>query len=207
MTFPRVRRFVLALAAAIAMAGPALAQDRTDPNAPEPPRPGLDISARAALCAACHGADGKPVAAGAPVLWGQQEGYLYLQLRDLKNGVRQSAAMNAIASTLSREDMHELAAYFAAKPWPSLQQPSTDAATERAARTINSSIGCTGCHLANYQGDSAVPRLSGQRKDYLLSTMLAFRDRSRANNPGMSDLMNAASEADLKAMADFLSGL
>ena len=37
--------------------------------------------------------------------------------------------------------------------------------------------------------------------------MLAFRDRSRGNNPGMSDLMNAASPEDLAAIATYLAGL
>jgi len=40
-----------------------------------------------------------------------------------------------------------------------------------------------------------------------LKTMLDFRTRKRANNPGMSDLMNAASEDELKAMAAYLAGL
>jgi cytochrome c553 len=37
--------------------------------------------------------------------------------------------------------------------------------------------------------------------------MLDFRTRARANNPGMSDLMKATSEADIKAMAEYTSGL
>jgi cytochrome c553 len=37
--------------------------------------------------------------------------------------------------------------------------------------------------------------------------MLDFRTRKRANNPGMSDLMKAASEDELKAMAAYLAGL
>ena len=37
--------------------------------------------------------------------------------------------------------------------------------------------------------------------------MLEFRTRKRANNPGMSDLMNAATEDEIKAMAAYLAGL
>ncbi len=37
--------------------------------------------------------------------------------------------------------------------------------------------------------------------------MLAFRDHTRGNNPGMSDLMNAASPDALKAVAQYLAGL
>lgn len=186
---------------------PSRGQEIAAPDAAAPDGPTAEILAKATLCASCHGASGVPNLPIAPVLWGQQEGYIYLQLKDLKNKVRVNAAMNAIASTLSREDMFALAKYFASKPWPNLQQPEAPADVAKVALTANSSVGCTGCHLANYQGDSSVPRLAGQKHDYLLSTMLAFRDRSRGNNPGMSDLMNASSEDDLKAMALYLAGL
>ena len=57
------------------------------------------------------------------------------------------------------------------------------------------------------QGDSSVPRLAGQKRDYLLKTIMDFRNRTRANNPGMSDLMNAAAPDQLAAMASYLAGL
>lgn len=166
-----------------------------------------DIVAKAAMCSACHGAAGAPALPGAPVLWGQTEGYIYLQLKDLKSGARESPMMNGIAASMTREDMFALAKHFTNQPWPNLQQPAASVEVAKAAQITNSSIGCTGCHLANYQGNSAIPRLAGQKEDYLLTTMLAFRSGERANNPGMSSLMNAASPEDLKAMAAYLAGL
>lgn len=166
-----------------------------------------DISGKAALCSACHGAAGVPTIPNVPVLWGQTEGYIYLQLKDLKNNVRASPLMNGIAADMSREDMFAYAKYFAAKPWPNLNQPSASSDVAKVALVANSSIGCTGCHLANFQGNSAIPRLSGQKQSYLLESMEAFRSRTRANNPGMSDLMNAASPEDLTALAAYLAGL
>lgn len=166
-----------------------------------------NIESKVALCASCHGENGVPKAANAPVLWGQTEGYIYIQLRDLKNKVRLSPAMNAIASTLSREEMFALAKYYANKPWPNLDQPAAAASDSRTAQTANSAVGCTGCHLGGYQGTGTAPRLAGQIHDYLLASMLAFRDGSRANNPGMTNLMNSASVDDLKAMAAYLAGL
>jgi cytochrome c553 len=76
----------------------------------------------------------------------------------------------------------------------------------KAARA-NNSIGCTGCHQGEYQGDSTQPRLAGQRREYLERTMLDFRTGKRGNNPGMSDLMKAASTDDLAAMAQYLASL
>jgi cytochrome c553 len=115
--------------------------------------------------------------------------------------------MSPIAEALSKDDMTALAEYFEKKQWPKLPQPAaggTDAAT---ANRVNASIGCTGCHLDQYQGDGSIPRICDQSHDYLLKAMLDFRTRKRANNPGMSDLMNAASEDELKAMAAYLAGL
>jgi cytochrome c553 len=49
--------------------------------------------------------------------------------------------------------------------------------------------------------------LAGQFKEYLIKSMLDFRTRERANNPGMSDLMLATAPDDLAAMAEYLAGL
>lgn len=165
-----------------------------------------DIKDKAAVCASCHGEKGVPIDKMTPNIWGQKEGYLYLQLRDFKAGARKNEIMNAIVADLSKEDMQALAAYFTALPWPDLAQPSAPKEVADKAQAANVSVGCTGCHLAEYQGDSTVPRLAGQSNDYLDKTMKEFRDRTRANNPGMSDLMNAAVPEDLTALAQYLAG-
>src|ERR1700738_3985683 len=105
--------------------------------------------------------------------------------------------MALIAEALEREEMFALALYFSKKSWPDLRQPRAPDDVVKRALTANSSVGCTGCHLAEYQGDGSVPRLAGQSRDYLAKTIAEFRSRERANNPGMSDLMRATSEADL----------
>ena len=47
------------------------------------------IEDKAQLCASCHGASGVPLQKDMPVIWGQQLGYLFLQLRDFKTGAHQ----------------------------------------------------------------------------------------------------------------------
>ena len=165
------------------------------------------IEDRAQACAACHGENGIPPDKSWPVIWGQHQGYLYLQLRDFKSGTRKSDVMGPLAQALERDDMLAIALYFSQKPWPILSQPrAADAVATRAARA-NASVGCTGCHQAGYQGEGTQPRLAGQSADYILKSMMDFRTRLRGNNPGMSDLMNATSEEDLKALAAYLAGL
>ena len=166
---------------------------------------GLEEKVR--LCAGCHGESGKPVDKTIPNIWGQQTGYLYIQLRDFKRGDRKSEIMQPIAAAFERNDMLAIAEYFSKKPWPDLGQPRAPKDVAQRARTANSSIGCTGCHLDQFQGDSTVPRLAGQGRDYLARTMTDFRSRARGNNPGMSDLMIATAVDDLAALAEYLAGL
>jgi cytochrome c553 len=165
------------------------------------------IEEKIQVCAGCHGADGKPVDKTIPTIWGQQAGYIYIQLRDFKRGDRKSDIMQPIASSLERQDMLDVAEYFARKPWPDLGQPRASKEVSARALDANRSIGCTGCHLDHFQGDGTVPRLAGVEKEYLSKQMTDFRSRVRGNNPGMSDLMLATSADDLAALAEYLAGL
>jgi cytochrome c553 len=159
------------------------------------------------VCAGCHGEDGKPVDKTIPTIWGQQAGYIYIQLRDFKRGDRKSEIMQPIVSSLERDDMLAIADYFSKKPWPDLGQPRAPTAVAERAQSANASVGCTGCHLERFQGDGTVPRLAGMGRDYLTKTIADFRSGARGNNPGMSDLMRATSPDDLAALAEYLAGL
>ena len=63
-------------------------------------------------CAACHGSAGVGTGKGFPNLAAQKEDYLAKQLRAFKNGDRKNALMNAIAASLSDEDIDNLASHF-----------------------------------------------------------------------------------------------
>jgi cytochrome c553 len=165
------------------------------------------IEEKAFVCSLCHGTHGLPDYPAIPIIWGQNEGYLSLQLRDFQKGAREADQMATIAQSLSKEDALALAAYFAGKPWPKTGAPSASKADAATAMTAIKSVVCTSCHLEEFQGDSSIPRLSGQRQDYLAKTMTDFRTRARANNPGMSDLMNTVTPQQLTAMAAYLAGL
>lgn len=165
------------------------------------------IDEKAALCSACHGENGIPQQPSTPIIWGQNQGYLYLQLRDYQRGTRKNETMSSLASALGRDEMMALAEYFSQRPWPDLRQPSAPEAVAARALRANASVGCTGCHLDRFLGAGTVPRLAGQREDYLARTMVEFRTRARGNNPGMSDLMSVTSEEELAALAQYLAGL
>jgi cytochrome c553 len=171
------------------------------------PARGRSVAEQAAICSGCHGEDGVPQEKTTPVIWGQTEGYLYFQLRDYKSGVRKNDIMTPLAQALERGDMLALAQYFTDKPWPNLRQPSAPKEVAARALAANVSVGCTGCHLDQWQGAGTVPRLAGLSREYLAKTIAEFRTRARANNPGMSDLMIVTPEQDLAALAEYLAGL
>jgi cytochrome c553 len=164
------------------------------------------IAEKAAVCTACHG-EGKPIDKTIPNIYGQNEGYIYIELRDMKKGQRKNDQMAAIVEILSREDMLALAAYFAAKPWPNLQEPRAGADDAKHFASMAASAGCVGCHQAGYVGAGTQPHLAGQSYDYLVKTMFDFRSGARGNNSWMKDLLNTYSEDDIKDMARVLAGL
>ena len=184
-------KFALALALTTATAAPVLAGSIAD---------------KAAVCAACHGDNGTPVKEDVPILWGQNEGYIYIELKDFKSGLRASDQMGPIAAGLSKDDMKALAAYFTKKPWPNTGYQSSEADIKAGQRIATAGM-CTECHLGNFTGNSVIPRNAGQTVTYLEKTLLDFKSRARANNPDKSTLLGSFSEDDLKAMARYLAGM
>lgn len=67
---------------------------------------------KAALCAACHGAEGISPNDLWPNLAGQKQGYLVKQIKAFKDGSRKDPMMAPMAGTLSDDDVDNVAAYF-----------------------------------------------------------------------------------------------
>jgi cytochrome c553 len=160
-----------------------------------------EIEAKAQACAACHGAKGVPADPKTmPVIWGQQQGYLMKQLRDFRNGERNSAVMSPIARDLAEGDLRRIAAYFAAKTWP-----------ERASAQVQSPpkgiAQCQPCHQPNFQGGMPAPRLAGLSYEYLVAAMRAFATEERTNNLDMPGFMRMLTEGERNAIARYLSAL
>jgi len=68
------------------------------------------------VCAACHGADGNSAAADFPRIGGQYADYLAKALRDYKSGQRKNPIMAGFAQALSKQDIENLAAWYAMQP-------------------------------------------------------------------------------------------
>ena len=66
-------------------------------------------------CVGCHGPDGNSIVPTFPKIAGQYQDYLLHALKSYKNGNRNNAIMNGIASTLSDEQMIILSKYYASQ--------------------------------------------------------------------------------------------
>lgn len=71
---------------------------------------------KAAVCAACHGPDGNSPTPEFPRIGGQHEDYLLRALLDYKNGQRKNPIMSAQVENLSKQDLADLAAWYASQP-------------------------------------------------------------------------------------------
>ena len=179
-------------------AGTVAAQDRFTIKPPP------HIEEETVQCLACHGEDGRPVVEDAPIIFGQELYYLFVQLRDFAAGRRQSEVMTPIAQKLDRKQMEALAKYFSEHEWPTIQASATDVQRATGERLGNSGM-CPQCHLGGYNGDSRNPRLAGQTPEYLEKTMLDFKYRHRKNAPDKSVLIESFSDEDIAATAHYLA--
>lgn len=176
-----------ALVGAAVIAAPARAQD--------------DAAGRAQLCAACHGAEGKPVSGIMPIIWGQQSNFLYKELHDYHSGQRYNATMTPLIKTLALADLRKLGDYFGAKTWPAQQTNIAASATPPYATM------CKACHGQNFEGTPAAPRLAGQNYEYLLSALDGFASGERTNNLDMPGFVKVLSEDQRQQIAHYLSAL
>jgi cytochrome c553 len=163
-----------------------------------------DISEKLQLCSTCHGEAGTPVKPEIPIIWGQNEYYIYTELKDYKAGRRANETMNPIAADLSKEEMQALAKHFSEQPWPATSFPSDDAAAGKAQNAMTAGA-CTSCHLGDLHGKSAIPRIADQQPVYLEKTMLELKNNVRQNAPAKTALFSTYPDDDLKALANYLS--
>jgi cytochrome c553 len=159
---------------------------------------------KAAVCAACHGADGNSASPQFPILAGQTARYIYVQLRDFKEGRRSDPTMSPMAQPLSREDMFDIAAYFAAQRPRSPDFKVDPAKAERGRKKAEETL-CSMCHLGGLKGQNEIPRVAGQHHDYVVKQLTDFRQGRRTNDAGnMASVSKTLSGQDIDDLAHYL---
>jgi cytochrome c553 len=159
------------------------------------------------ICAACHGRDGNAANPQYPILAGQSWRYIYLQLKDFKEGRRHDPAMSPMAAELTRDEMIELGNYFAAqKPVASTYQ--VDSAKVAAGKSKSDEVLCPMCHLGGFVGQNEIPRVAGQHYQYVMKQLKDFKSRTRTNDAGnMTSVAGTLSEQDMENLAQYITNL
>ena len=167
----------------------------------------------ATVCVACHAADGNSAIPANPKLSQQHPEYLAKQLHEFKSGKRANAIMAGFASTLSDDDMRNIAY------WLNSQPAKTGFSKDKEMVALGERIyrggiadrqvpACAGCHSPNGAGIPAqYPRLSGQHADYTAAQLTSFRDGIRKNNLQMTQVSAKLNDREIKAVSDYIAGL
>lgn len=166
-------------------------------------------------CSACHGSDGNSANPEWPKIAGQHAEYIHKQLMDYKSGRRENALMAGQVANLDEQDMRDLAAFYARQQ----TEPGTadEAVAERGERIYRGGIpasgvaACTACHGPTGQGNPAAmfPVVAGQHARYNSDQLRYFRSEQRANDNGrmMRNLAARMSDADIRAVTEYMAGL
>ena len=161
-----------------------------------------DIETKVQVCVACHGQNGVPADPKTmPVIWGQRADYMFKQLVNYRNGMRDHPIMSVIAKGLQQPDLRPIATYFASKTWPARTAAATPGAEPKGIAM------CKPCHQANFEGGPPAPRLAGLSYEYLAGSMKSFATEERTNNGDMPKIMLMFTEAERDAMARYIAGL
>jgi len=193
-----MRSFVVFAALAL-VAGRAAAQT--------PPAPDAALQAKLQLCAACHGPTGNSTDPQYPILAGQTARYIYLELKDYKEGRRHDPSMDPIAATLSPADMLALGDFFSKQK----QAPNgfkADGAKVAAGAKKSDEVLCPMCHLGGFVGQNEIPRVAGQHYAYVKKQLTDFKARRRTNDAGnMTSVANTLSDDDIENLAHYTANL
>ena len=172
-------------------------------------------------CAACHGADGNSISTDWPKLSGQNQKYLYEQLKYFRDGNRMNALMMSVTpylQTLSDEDLKDIAAFYSqynitvgqAKNDEELLALGTQ--LYRFGNMKKQIPACTSCHSVYGEGNSLAgyPSIAGQQVGYLTSTLKAYRSKERNTGESalvMQSIAENLSDFEIDALANYMHGL
>ncbi|MEO9101685.1 MAG: c-type cytochrome [Burkholderiaceae bacterium] len=159
-------------------------------------------------CAACHGADGRSDIAGTPVLAGQHSLYAITQLYLFREGRRDNAAMVAMAKPMTDADLRGFSEYIgtlAPVPGPASAAP-IDAERMTKGQALAKQYKCVFCHGAVLDGGQGVPRIGGQKEDYLSMVLHGFKSGERAGyTRAMSEALSQVPVEDLDVLAYYVA--
>jgi len=160
-------------------------------------------------CAACHGENGVSPNQDVPSLAAQPDIFTQWQLVYMRDGTRKVEAMEEVVKNMTDSDIRFYGSYFASLP-PPVPEHSRPAEAE-SAEVINlmKPRRCANCHDEAMAGKGEMPRLAGQREDYLVKALRDYRSNARRGRGQavMVEMVSTLTDNDIKLLANYLSRL
>jgi cytochrome c553 len=160
--------------------------------------------ALAYTCLGCHGIEGYRNAYPSyrvPKLGGQKSAYLIVALQGYRAGTRQHPTMAALASSLTDQQIEDIAAYLA-----SVSNDTVEAGGSTGA-SLDAATVCVACHGQNGISLSPTwPTLAGQHEGYLVHALNQYRDGTRESSV-MAPIVTSLTDADVALLARYYSRL
>lgn len=166
---------------------------------------GQVLPQRLALCSACHGASGNSQIKGIPSLAAQPKIFLENSLILMREGMREVPAMKGMLDGMTDAEVTEIAKFYAVQP---LAKPPADKQADLFLKgeELAKGMRCGTCHLPSYVGREQMPRLAGQREDYLLHSLLQFKNNQAVGrDSNMAASVYGVADADLQALSHYLA--
>jgi len=162
------------------------------------------LQERMAPCLACHGERGQSAVPEVPSLGAQTSPYLLIQLFLFREKLRRHEIMNEAVKGFSDDDLRTFADALAKLPPPAPANEATDPARMARGQALVHQYRCNVCHAPDLAGREAVPRIAGQREDFLVKTMHEYKTNQRPGyDASMGDVMQPIPDADIPDLAYF----
>jgi cytochrome c553 len=164
------------------------------------------LEERLAPCLACHGTQGQSEQPEVPSLGAQPAFYVMVQLYMFRERLRTVEIMNTVTQGLTDDDLRSMADVIATLPPPRPVEAPSDPARLDRARALIQQHRCHFCHNPDFSGAQQVPRLAGQREDYLVKALREYKDNTRRGyDPAMAEVLYEISDEQILDLAYFLA--
>jgi cytochrome c553 len=164
------------------------------------------LEERLAPCLSCHGEKGQSANQDVPSLGAQQKDYALVQLYMFREKLRNVELMNEMAKGLTDADLQAFSEFIAKLPAPVPPADATDAARIERAKDIVAKNRCNFCHTSTFAGQDQIPRIAGQREDYLMKTLHEYKSGERRSyDPAMASVVEPLKDADFADLAYYLA--
>jgi len=162
------------------------------------------LEERMATCLACHGEKGQSSNPEVPSLGAQPAPYVLIQLFLFREKLRIVDVMNDAVKGFTDDDLRAFSDAISRLPPPQRVADTPDPARMQRGSVLSRQHRCNVCHNADLAGRENVPRIAGQREDFLIKTLREYKSNVRPGyDASMGDVLQPVSDADILDLAYF----